>query len=185
MAKGYLDAFGIPIANSKEWPLIMWPSNGNDNQRFTLEQKGEYCVIRCKADKRVIDVCESKLGGDVNLYEYHGKDNQLWKLVKVDDFGTFEIQSKLDADYVLDAVGNSSSDNQELCCWKRNGTLWQTVMAHTPLLAIRGASLYLIAKAAASSEKHYLCRYSWLGRAVRMSLYRCCNFTAKRTYRVA
>lgn len=122
IAKGYLSAFGIPLKgqNMKKWELILWPSNGANNQKFTLEKKGDYYMIRCKADKRVIDVAGSKLGGEVCLYEAHGGDNQLWKLVKVDDFGTYELQSKLNAEYVLDAKGNAASDGEGLCCWKRN-----------------------------------------------------------------
>lgn len=121
IAKGYLQAFGIPVkgADVNEWPLIMWPSNGGSNQRFKLEKSGDYHKLRCVADKRVVDVKEKKLGGDVCLYKDNGGDNQLWKLVKVDDFGTFELQSKLNANYVLDAKGNSAQEGDGLCCWQR------------------------------------------------------------------
>ncbi|MBR3158461.1 MAG: ricin-type beta-trefoil lectin domain protein [Atopobiaceae bacterium] len=117
---GILHYNGKADAPSKSWPLITWPSNGGNNQRFTLEKKGDYYLIRCKADKRVLDVSDNKLGGDVILYEAHGGANQLWKLVKVDDYGMFEIQSKLNANYVLDAKDNASKDGGGLCCWKRN-----------------------------------------------------------------
>lgn len=125
IAKGYLDAFGIPVKGTKMWELILWPTNGNNNQRFTLEKKGEYYLIRCKADKRVLDVADSKLGGDVILYEAHGGANQLWKLIKVDDFGMYEIESALKAGYLLDAKENASKDGQGLCCYKRNGNINQ------------------------------------------------------------
>lgn len=104
----------------KEWPLIVWPSNGNDNQKFTLEKSGDYNVIKCKANGKVLDVHGKALKGDVNLYDANGGDNQLWKLVKVDDFGTYEIESKLDKGYVLDVKGNTSVDGTGLCCWPRN-----------------------------------------------------------------
>lgn len=122
IAKGYLQAFGIPVkgGDPKMSELIVWPTNGNANQRFTLEKKGEFFLIRCKANKRVIDVADRKLGGDVILYEAHGGANQLWKLNKVDDFGMYEIESALKAGYVLDARDNASEDGGGLCCWKRN-----------------------------------------------------------------
>ena len=121
IAKGYLDAFGIPVKGRdvNEWPLILWPSNGGKNQKFKLEPKGDYYLIRCMADNRVLDVKANKVGNDVILYKASGNDNQLWKPVKVDEFGTYEIQSKLDANYVLDAKGNSAQEGEELCCWKR------------------------------------------------------------------
>ena len=101
--------------------LIVWPTNGDKNQRFTLEENGEYYLIRCNSNNKVIDVCGSELGADVCLYEAHGGDNQLWRIMPIDDFGMYEIQSKLDIHYVLDAKGNSSKDGEGLCCWKRNG----------------------------------------------------------------
>lgn len=118
---GILHYNGKADTVSKSWPLILWPTNGTANQRFTLEKKGSYYMIRCKADKRVLDVAESKLGGDVILYEAHGGANQLWKLVKVDDMGMYEIESALKAGYVLDAKGNAAKDGDGLCCYKRHG----------------------------------------------------------------
>lgn len=128
---GYFDDFGKSWSqfksevqakmNTKEWPLILWPTNGANNQRFTLEKKGNYYLIRCKADKRVLDVEGNKLGGDVILYEAHGGTNQLWKLVKVDEMGMYEIETALKSGYVLDAKGNASEDGQGLCCYKRHG----------------------------------------------------------------
>ena len=128
---GYFEAYGRSWSqfknevqakmNSKEWPLIVWPSNGKKNQTFGLEAKADgYYVIRNKANNKVIDVHGLKLGGDVNLYEYNGGKNQLWKPVKVDDFGTYELESKLSKDYVLDVKGASSDGGEGLCCWKRN-----------------------------------------------------------------
>ena len=111
--------------NGKEWPLIMWPSNGANNQKFKLEKKGDYYLIRNKANSKVVDVHGQKVGNDVNLYEYNGGDNQLWKLVKKDDFGLFEIESKLNKNYVLDVKGNSSDNGVGLCCWKRSGAVNQ------------------------------------------------------------
>lgn len=104
-----------------EWPLIVWPSHGGENQKFTLEFRDGYCLIYCKANGKAIDVHGSDLNGDVNLYPAHGGDNQLWKLVKVDDMGMYEIESKLNSDYVLDVVGNSADEGSELCLWKRHG----------------------------------------------------------------
>lgn len=106
----------------KAWPLVMWPSNGANNQRFKLEKKGDFYLIRNVANKKVVDVTGAKLGNDVDLYEAKSTDNanQLWKLVKVDDFGMYEIQSKLNANYVLDVKNASSADGAELCCWARN-----------------------------------------------------------------
>ena len=109
--------------DTKEWPLIMWPSNGGSNQKFKLEKKdGDFYVIRNVANKKVLDIHGAKLGGDVDLYEAKSTDNanQLWKLVKVDDFGMFEIQSKMNANYVLDVKNCSAADGAELCCWARN-----------------------------------------------------------------
>ena len=110
---------------SKSWPLIVWPSNGGNNQRFKLEKKGDYYLIRNKVNNKVLDVSGSKLGADMILYEEHGGDNQLWKLVKKDDFGLYEIESKLDKNYVLDVKGNSSDSGAGLCCWKRSGNVNQ------------------------------------------------------------
>lgn len=118
---GILHYNGKADGDPKLSELIVWESNGNDNQKFTLEEKGEYHVIRCKANKRVLDVCKSELGADVCLYEHHGGDNQLWRIFEVDDFGMCELQSKLDIHYVLDAKGNASEPGGALCCWKRNG----------------------------------------------------------------
>ena len=124
IARGYLQAFGIeakPVQRPKDWPLIVWPTNGADNQKFTLDKKGAFYMLRCKADKRVLDVAQSKLGGDVILYDAHGGANQLWKLNKLDGMGTYEIESALKAGYVLDAKGNASEDGGGLCCYKRHG----------------------------------------------------------------
>ena len=105
-----------------EWPLIVWPSNGQDNQKFTLEKKpGDYYMIRCKANSKVVDVHAKQLKGDVNLYPENGGDNQLWKLVKLDDNGTYEIESALKNGYVLDVKGNLAEDGAGLCLWPRNG----------------------------------------------------------------
>lgn len=124
IAQGYLQAFGIPVkgVDVNAWPLILWPSNGGNNQKFKLEKKGDFYVIRNKANDKVLDVSDNKVGSDVILYKAKatGNDNQLWKLVKVDDFGMYEIESKLNKDYVLDAKGNDASDGEALCCWKRN-----------------------------------------------------------------
>ena len=125
IAKGYCSAFGIPVSGGKDWPLIVWPSNGANNQKFKLVKKGDYYMLRNNANGKVIDVTGSKLGANVILYEAHGGDNQLWKLVRVDDFGTFEIQSKLSKDYVLDVKSGSSENGTELCCWKRSGAVNQ------------------------------------------------------------
>lgn len=106
--------------NTPEWPLIAWTANGNDNQRFSLVKKGDYYMLKCKANGKVVDVHGKQLKGDVNLYPENGGDNQLWKLVKIDDFGMYEIESKLNKDYVLDVVGGGSEPGAELCCWPRN-----------------------------------------------------------------
>lgn len=105
---------------TKEWPLIVWQSNGGDNQRFALEKKGEYCLLRNKANGKVLDVHGGQLKGDVNLYPENGGANQLWKLVKVDDLGTCEVESALKKDYVLDVKGNSATNGTGLCLWPRN-----------------------------------------------------------------
>ena len=122
---GILHYNGKADGDMKSWPLIVWPSNGGVNQRFKLEKKGDYYLIRNKANNKVLDVTESKLGGDVILYEDHGGDNQLWKLVKKDDFGLYEIESKLNKNYVLDVKGASSDGGTGLCCYKRHGGLNQ------------------------------------------------------------
>lgn len=116
----------IPPAEEKkemtEWPLIVWPSNGGDNQKFVFERKSnDYHVIRCKANGKVVDVHGKQLKGDVNLYPENGGDNQLWKLVKLDEHGTYEIESALKKGYVLDVKGNKSEDGAGLCLWPRNG----------------------------------------------------------------
>ena len=128
-----------------KWELIIWPSNGSNNQRFKLEKKGDYYMIRCVADKRVIDVAGSELGGEVCLYSNaHGGPNQLWKLNKLDDFGMFEIESKLNKDYVLDVRGGKGNDGDTLLCYKRHGGMNQrwhlmangdgtyTILSNTP-----------------------------------------------------
>ena len=126
---GYATAFfrppydyddGSPKKDMKEWPLIVWSSHGGDNQKFKLEKKDDYYMIRNIANNKVIDVHASELKGDVNLYEAHGEANQLWKLVKVDDLGMYEIESKLNKNYVLDVVGGSVEEGTELCLWPRN-----------------------------------------------------------------
>lgn len=111
------------ILNTDEWPLIVWNSNGGKNQLFALEKQSDgYYIIRNKANSKALDVSGAKVGNDVILYKAKssGNDNQKWKLVKLDDFGTYEIQSKLDSNYVLDVKGASVEPGTGLCCWKRN-----------------------------------------------------------------
>ena len=127
---GYFEEYGRSWAqfksevhakmNSPEWPLIAWTGNGGANQRFKLEKKGDYYMLVCKANGKAVDVHGNQLKGDVNLYPAKGTDNQLWKLVKVDDFGMYELESKLDKGYVLDIVAGGQEAGAELCCWPRN-----------------------------------------------------------------
>lgn len=117
----YNGGASYPQPEKVEWPLIVYPSNGFDNQKFKMEKKGDYHMIRCVANGKVLDVHAGELKGDVNLFPENGGDNQLWKLVKVDDKGMYEIESKLNKGYVLDVAGAKAVDGAELCLWPRHG----------------------------------------------------------------
>lgn len=115
------DEEGSAPVDKTEWPLIVWESNGGTHQKFELEKHGDYCIFKNAANGKAIDVHGSELKGDVNLWPVHGEANQLWKLVKVDDKGMYELESKLNNGYVLDVRGNVAENGTELCLWPRNG----------------------------------------------------------------
>lgn len=119
------DEGGDTPVPTTEWPLIVWESNGGENQKFVLEPRGDYYIIKNKANDKAIDVHGSELKGDVNLWPVHGEANQLWRLVKVDERGMYELESAIDSGYVLDVVGNNADNGAELCLWPRNGNVNQ------------------------------------------------------------
>ena len=102
--------------------LQLWNSDLRDNKVWTFTKVGDYYYIKSRWKGKVVDVPNSNAtqGNELQCYEYHGGNNQLWRLESMGD-GTYAIHSKLNDSLVWDVKGG--------CIWD-NGTAIQLYPSH-------------------------------------------------------
>ena len=106
-----VDVKGAKIANSTHTQVYSVNSNCNQDWLFNEDIDGYYTIVsRCSS--KALDVgATTKL---VNIFDYHGGDNQKWKLIKVSDepiveTGNYQIVSKLYSNKTIDIKGGIKS----------------------------------------------------------------------------
>ena len=74
----YLD---IPDPSaSKKTNVVIWPNGSYESQNWRLASRGSnYYALINKDGGYALDLADNKNRGNVQLYPYHGKSNQLWK----------------------------------------------------------------------------------------------------------
>ena len=95
----------------------------HENQIWTIGKAGDYYYFKSKRNGKAIDVPNANAanGQKPEGYDYHGGDNQLWRLENLGD-GTYSIHSKLNNSMVLDIAGGSWDDGTTVQLYTQNRT---------------------------------------------------------------
>ena len=100
-----------------------YSSNGTDAQKWLLKDCGNgYYNIVSKASGLCLDVESgniSRNGANIQLYYENGSDAQKFKLtpIHIINNGTYEIETKLNANMVVDVAGGSHADGGNIQLW--------------------------------------------------------------------
>eukprot|EP01100_Stratorugosa_tubuloviscum_P015421 TRINITY_DN88_c0_g1_i3.p1 TRINITY_DN88_c0_g1~~TRINITY_DN88_c0_g1_i3.p1 ORF type:complete len:133 (-),score=54.82 TRINITY_DN88_c0_g1_i3:123-521(-) len=106
-----LDIFGG--SRDQEAKLIVWTYNGNDNQKFRINDDG---TIVSKHSGHCLDISGGVVKGhNIIQYSFHGGDNQRWRY---HDDGTIRLRNGA---LVLDIKGGSRDAGAEVIGWELNG----------------------------------------------------------------
>lgn len=99
-------AGGSAVDSGNGEELHLWRTHLKTNQIWTVGKVGDYYYIKSKSSGKVVDVPASKaeLRTELICFEYHGNDNQLWRLESMGD-GTYSIHSKLNDSLSWDVKG--------------------------------------------------------------------------------
>lgn len=125
LAKGVLACFGVGAA-SQDQDVIVWPTNGNANQRWVLAKQadGSYTVA-CKANGKLLDVANASKasGANVIAYKANGGANQRWLLepVKSGYSTLYRITPAIARENALDVYGASDKDGASVIAYKYHG----------------------------------------------------------------
>lgn len=103
--------------------LQIYRSARHENQIWTIGKVGDYYYFKSKWNGKAIDVPDANAanGQKPEGYDYHGGDNQLWRLESMGD-GTYSIHSKLNDSMVLDIAGGSWDDGTTVQLYTQNRT---------------------------------------------------------------
>ena len=95
--------------------IHLWKAHHKTNQRWKLKKVGDYYAFVSVSNGKVIDVPNSNASLRTGLvsYDYHGGNNQLWRLESMGD-GTYIIHSKLNDNYVWDVRHGTWNDGNEI-----------------------------------------------------------------------
>ena len=103
--------------------INQYASNGTDAQYWFLQDCGDgYYSIISKASGLCLDVASgniSRNGTNVQLYYYNGTDAQKFKFTPIHLIAnhTYEIETKLNSNMVVDVSGGSKADNANVQLW--------------------------------------------------------------------
>ena len=103
--------------------IQQYEANGTDNQYWYLKDCGNgYYNIISKANGLVLDVdggIINKNGSNIQLYYSNGTDAQKFKLMPINiiENNTYEIETKLDSNKILDVSYGSTQDNANIQIW--------------------------------------------------------------------
>lgn len=106
-------------ANVQTWGCAYNSAQTFSFQFIKLENGVPYWAIRNTYSGKVLDLALNtganggNDGANVQMYTYHGGDNQLWTLEMAGD-GYFYIRSKLDNNLVLDLWGNEAGNGKNI-----------------------------------------------------------------------
>ena len=105
--------------NGSEFKI--WRTHRMNNQRWIIGKVGDYYYFKTKAGGKVVDVPHSKAANDQTLqcFDYHGSDNQLWRLENMGD-GTYSIHSKLNDAMVMDVKGESRDNGTAVMLYQQS-----------------------------------------------------------------
>jgi len=143
---------------------------GADHQLFKLIREGTYygIVSKCSGDQGALDVYEwsTELGGNVNQWEYHALDCQVWKLDVVHPAvpdGTYTIRNLNSGRFIANDNGNAvQSDAQTWTFTKQSDGTYTVQNADGLALTVEngsvedGANLHLSQYTGDSSQKFML-----------------------------
>ena len=105
--------------------IIIWPSNGGDNQRWYMvfNEDGTF-TFRSKANGKCLDVARASTesGASVIAWPKHGGDNQRFFVETVgrhSDYAsqTYRIVPKMNENLALDVKGNTDKDGTDVIVW--------------------------------------------------------------------
>lgn len=145
-----MDISGNSDANSAS--VILWSRNGQNNQKWLIEEQGGYYSIRDAETGKGLDVFGDvhKSGQRCIMYTYSGATNQRWKLTEV---GTETVNGTAytvvtagafnGSSYMLDVTGQSTSPKTVIEIWTPTGGANQKfVLVPTEWLATSSATTY-------------------------------------------
>ena len=118
-----LDVNGASRTNGAN--IQLWEQNDSDAQIFRIEylNNGYYKIINAGSGK-VLDVDGGRAYNNANIiqYDWHGGNNQQWKITSSSSSGYYEILSRLNTDKALDIAGGVFNNGINIQLWDRNGT---------------------------------------------------------------
>lgn len=134
-----LDASGWSRENGAR--IIQWDWHGGANQRWQLLERGSFnselvAVFRNLNSEKCLDVSgwSRDNGAEIIQWDYHGGDNQRWRLVPVgDDPGYYYLRS-IHSDKCLDVYGWSRENGTAIVQWDCHGgdnQKWQLTLVQS------------------------------------------------------
>lgn len=135
LAKGYLEAFGIPMVEKTQCDITLWSTYDTTNQRWKMEWDGEWFALRNLASGLYLDVqgASKEQGAKVQVYKGNGSDAQRFKVEPVRGLDYYKpkpntplyIIPKCAPELVLDVDGANDSNGARIQTWPRNAQLNQ------------------------------------------------------------
>ena len=103
--------------------LQIFKSARHENQIWTIGKVGDSYYFRSKRNGKAVDVPNADASGNRELqcYDYHGGDNQLWRLESMGD-GTYSIHAKLNDSMVWDVRDAAWADGTVIRLYQQNRT---------------------------------------------------------------
>ncbi len=115
--------------------VSQYDQNGTDSQYWLLRKcvDGYYNIIS-SANGLVLDVEGGKIydnGTNIQLYYSNGTDSQKFRLqpINIIDYNTYEIETKLDSNKVVDIAGGSMQDGANAQIWDADNVNQQRFIA--------------------------------------------------------
>lgn len=120
--------------------VSIWDNNIGNNQKWILEPyNGAYLIRNVANQSLVLDASggSPKIGANVTAWGCNKGKNQQWKVYAVtypsfDSSKTYEIVSRTNSKYVLDAAGGTPKKGANISIWDHNGgknQKWKIVSA--------------------------------------------------------